>query len=244
MFTDDIIVLGAQGVGKTSLVLHYIHNRFIPSDIGVEDSYVKTIRGTTFKELKIFDTDSQDFYASSKRQQVLNTRGVVFCYAINDRHSFESCKDLYDRVHDLRKQMPDLVVVGLKSELEDERNIEYEEGLQYAQKIGAKFVESSSAYAVNVEDVFKGFESQPRVSKQKQPTTIPISTKSQESPSSNKTTPSTPRAHSSPKLSNKQVRKSTEQVMTSEVKIASNGKSKGNKKATQSKSTDSCCVIV
>lgn len=250
MFNDDIMVLGIQGIGKTSLILYYIHNRFIPSDIGVEESYIKTIRGATFNELRILDSDSQDFYGTTKRQQVFNCRGMVFCYAINDRASFDLCRDLYDRVHDLRKDISDLVVVGLKCELEDERNVGYDEGLEFSLMIGAKFLEASSAHGVNVEEVFKIFEAKPNPSASEthspnlnvNNTSKDSNNRQQDHSKANSLTKLKQGAQITSRVSTNQVKKSTEEITTSKVKTASNGKGEGHLKV--SKSSDSCCVIV
>ncbi|EGV64114.1 hypothetical protein PSN45_003787 [Yamadazyma tenuis] len=156
----DICLLGTESSGKTSLVLYYIHNRYIEEENAPEDLYTKVVRtGHSYNEVTILDLNPrQDNYSSSRKRQLMNNSGMVFAYSITDHHSFHDMEQLYEQVVELRggDQMPPVVVVGLKSDLEDERNVSYEEGKQFSDQIGAlKFLEANSRWGTNVDKVFE-----------------------------------------------------------------------------------------
>lgn len=155
----DICVLGAEGSGKSAFIMQFIYNRFFgDTDSKLEDLYTKVVRTEgSYHEITILDTNSQqDIYASSRKKQLMNNQVMMFAYSIADDSSFYAIQDLYERISEFRGSMPPIMVVALKSDLEDERKVSYEEGKSFAESINAiGFLECSAALAVNVEEAFK-----------------------------------------------------------------------------------------
>lgn len=154
----DICVLGAEGSGKSAFIMQYIYHRFMPdTDSQLEEIHTKVIRnGSNYNEITILDACShQDNYASSRKRQLLNNSGMIFAYSITSVETFYAIQDLYERVSEYREDMPPVVVVGLKSDLESERIVSCEEGEAFANSIGAiGFFECTAALRVNVDEAF------------------------------------------------------------------------------------------
>lgn len=91
-----LVVLGSQGVGKTSLVHRYVKNAFIPpnkaqSTVGA--SFLTTRvndpeSGATIR-LQIWDTAGQERFRSISRLYYRGAHAAILCYDVTSKKSFE-----------------------------------------------------------------------------------------------------------------------------------------------------------
>ncbi|KAL1840572.1 hypothetical protein VTJ49DRAFT_304 [Mycothermus thermophilus] len=118
-----IVVLGAQGVGKTSLVMRYCKGTFVPSQIQstVGASFLtKRIVDTdtdTLVRLQIWDTAGQERFRSISRLYYRGANACILCYSITDAKSFA---EMGVWLTELRRNLPpDIVlhVVGTKADI-------------------------------------------------------------------------------------------------------------------------------
>lgn len=86
-----IVIIGAPGAGKTSLMLRFIENHYDESyisTIGV-DFKLKTIRvGDSILKLQVWDTAGQERFRSITRSYYRNSHGCIAMFDITDRNSF------------------------------------------------------------------------------------------------------------------------------------------------------------
>jgi len=117
-----IVILGAQGVGKTSLVHRYIHSRFpspSPSTIGAS-FLTKRIVDTdsdTLVRLQIWDTAGQERFRSISRLYYRGANACIICYSVVDEQSF---REMGRWLGELRRELGEgvvLHVVGTKADL-------------------------------------------------------------------------------------------------------------------------------
>ncbi|KKY27055.1 putative ras-like gtp-binding [Phaeomoniella chlamydospora] len=93
-----IVVLGSQGVGKTSLVHRYVKNAFNPatttSTIGASFVTKRVIDTTTDTDvrLQIWDTAGQERFRSISRLYYRGANAGLLCYDITSEQSFEDMK--------------------------------------------------------------------------------------------------------------------------------------------------------
>ncbi|KAL2145035.1 hypothetical protein VTI28DRAFT_8135 [Corynascus sepedonium] len=118
-----IVVLGAQGVGKTSLVMRYCKGAFVPSQITstVGASFLtKRVVDTdtdTLVRLQIWDTAGQERFRSISRLYYRGANACILCYSITDAASFA---EMGIWLTELRRNLPpDIVlhVVGTKADI-------------------------------------------------------------------------------------------------------------------------------
>ncbi|KAL2120608.1 hypothetical protein VTJ04DRAFT_4635 [Mycothermus thermophilus] len=118
-----IVVLGAQGVGKTSLVMRYCKGTFVPSQITstVGASFLtKRVVDTdtdTLVRLQIWDTAGQERFRSISRLYYRGANACILCYSITDAKSFD---EMGTWLTELRRNLPaDIVlhVVGTKADI-------------------------------------------------------------------------------------------------------------------------------
>lgn len=114
-----ILTIGESGVGKTSVLLRYTENRFIPSflsTIGIDyKSKCVNINNTNYL-LQIWDTAGQERFKTITQQYYKGTDGILLIFDITDKNSFIKLKDW---VLQIQEQVSDfsMVLIGNKSDL-------------------------------------------------------------------------------------------------------------------------------
>ena len=91
-----LVVLGSQGVGKTSLVHRFVKNAFIPpskaqSTVGAsfEGSVLIDPESGTNIRLQIWDTAGQERFRSISRLYYRGAQAAILCYDVTNYKSFE-----------------------------------------------------------------------------------------------------------------------------------------------------------
>ncbi|KAI1381755.1 rab type ras GTPase [Hypoxylon crocopeplum] len=118
-----IVILGSQGVGKTSLVMRYCKGAFNPAEttstIGASFMTKRVIDGDTdtVVRLQIWDTAGQERFRSISRLYYRGANACILCYSITDAQSFA---EMGIWLTELRRNLPpDIVlhVVGTKADI-------------------------------------------------------------------------------------------------------------------------------
>ena len=155
-FEIPIITLGDGHVGKSSIIVKYIDNKFSPiylSTIGF-DSKVKRKKLDNGEEIKIklFDTAGQERFRSIANTYLKKANGILLVYDITREKSFTSIKDWIEDINNGAYQDIPVVLVGNKSDLEKNRAIKKERGEELAKEYGYEnhFYETSCLTGQNV----------------------------------------------------------------------------------------------
>ncbi|KAI0396288.1 rab type ras GTPase [Xylariaceae sp. FL0594] len=118
-----IVVLGSQGVGKTSLVMRYCKGAFNPaqtiSTVGASFMTKRVVDTDTdtVVRLQIWDTAGQERFRSISRLYYRGANACILCYSITDASSFA---EMGMWLTELRRNLPpDIVlhVVGTKADI-------------------------------------------------------------------------------------------------------------------------------
>ncbi|KAL4773153.1 P-loop containing nucleoside triphosphate hydrolase protein [Aspergillus nidulans var. acristatus] len=121
-----IVVLGAQGVGKTSLVQRYVKNSFnasaTTSTVGASfvTKRVLDSASDTLVRLQIWDTAGQERFRSISRLYYRGANACLLCYDITDETSFN---EMTGWLHELKRNLTSddepivIHVVGTKSDI-------------------------------------------------------------------------------------------------------------------------------
>ncbi|KAJ3434783.1 ras-like protein [Anaeramoeba flamelloides] len=144
-----ITIMGQGGSGKSTTIIKFVQNHFdeeyIPT---IEDSFQKQL---TVNEkiylLNILDTTGCGYYEDIRSPFIKETNILVLLYSITDKSSFHLLKD--EKYMDLMCGLSEekeysIIVIGNKKDLENERQVTTKEGEEFAEEIGAYFVESSA----------------------------------------------------------------------------------------------------
>ena len=152
-----LVVVGGGGVGKSALTIQLVHSHFVDEyDPTIEDSYRKqaVIDGKVVI-MDILDTAGQEEYSAMREQYMRTGEGFLLVYSVTSRTSFEELMTFYQQIQRVKDaDYVPVVVVGNKSDLEDERQVSYEEGMYLAKQMNAPFLETSAKQAINVDEAF------------------------------------------------------------------------------------------
>ena len=155
-----VITLGESGVGKTSIIKRYIHNKFDEknlSTIGLNFSfkYIKLKDGNTIN-LKLIDTAGQEKYKALAKSYFKNVDAVLFVFALNSEESFNNIKNwvnLFDDNHNGKGDIPKYLI-GNKSDQEREVREDLIEQIKNEYK-NYKYYETSAKNNDGIEKFFQ-----------------------------------------------------------------------------------------
>ncbi|XP_013392610.1 ras-related and estrogen-regulated growth inhibitor-like protein isoform X2 [Lingula anatina] len=148
--TYHIVVLGAEGVGKTALVVRYLTRRFLSEYASTEESTYNRTVNVDDKNVQIKITDvigksvKQPSYVRSKIQKI---DGIVVVYSVTDRRSYEAALNLLDliRLHARPGTSTPTILVGNKVDLEHIREVDADDAEKDASEYPDCFPMESSA---------------------------------------------------------------------------------------------------
>ncbi|KAH8283250.1 hypothetical protein KR044_002899 [Drosophila immigrans] len=153
------VLLGEGCVGKTSLVLRYMEDKFNTQHLStLQASFVTkkvTLPDERRAQLNIWDTAGQEKFHALGPIYYRGSDGALLVYDITDQDSFQKVKSWVRELKQMRGSEIALIIVGNKTDLEEQRAIEYETAQRYAQTVGAQYVETSAKENEGVAELFE-----------------------------------------------------------------------------------------
>ncbi|KAH8380208.1 hypothetical protein KR009_009495 [Drosophila setifemur] len=179
-FLFKIVLIGDCGTGKTCIVDRFKTGNYIErhgNTIGVDFS-MKTIavEGKQIKvgsiglhsfsmsklvhlleQLQIWDTAGQERFRTITQSYYRSANGVFIVYDITKRSSFANLQKWIEEVRRYTASNVLIILVGNKCDLEEEREVDFEEARQMCQYIPEILfvMETSAKENMNVEDAFR-----------------------------------------------------------------------------------------
>ena len=151
------VIIGDSGVGKSNILLRYINNSFseeFKTTVGVEFGAKNIEMNNNIYRIQIWDTAGQENFRSIARAYYKNCVCACIVYDIANRPSFESIQSWIDDCTKQSSKSVLLVLIGNKNDLEDKREVKYEEGEKFAKSHNMIFLETSAKTGNNVNDIF------------------------------------------------------------------------------------------
>ncbi|XP_066585816.1 ras-related protein Rab-21 [Prorops nasuta] len=156
-YNFKIVLLGEGCVGKTSVLLRYVEDKF-------NDNHLSTVQASFLNKklnidgkrvtLSIWDTAGQEIFHALGPIYYRMSNGAVLVYDITDQKTFQKVKNW---VKELKKMLGNevcLVIAGNKIDLEKDRNVSIEEAEEYARQVGATHFYTSAKLNQNIEELF------------------------------------------------------------------------------------------
>ena len=142
---QKIIFIGDVSVGKTSIINVLMGQKFnneYEASIGV-DFFSKTIKykGKTIK-LQIWDSAGQEKFRSLIPNYIRGSSLVFIVYDITNRKSFENLQSWIDFVNNIENS--NIVILANKIDLENQRQVQTEEGKKFCTEKNYDFFEVSA----------------------------------------------------------------------------------------------------
>ncbi|XP_063073590.1 ras-related protein Rab-19-like [Engraulis encrasicolus] len=157
-FLFKIILIGDSNVGKTSVVQSFKSGLFTErqhNTIGV-DFTVRTlnIQGKRVK-MQVWDTAGQERFRTITQSYYRSAHAALIAYDITRRATFHSVTHWLREVQNFGATNVLLTLIGNKCDLEDQRQVRFEEACSLAEENGmVAALETSAKEARNVEQVF------------------------------------------------------------------------------------------
>lgn len=152
-----LLVIGDSTVGKTSFCVRYSDDKFLAgyvATVGI-DYKVKNVlcQGEKVK-VQIWDTAGQERYRTITTAYYRGAMGFVLMYDICNEQSFRAVADWASQISTHSWENTQVILVGNKCDLEDERIVSYEQGRKMAEQMGFPFFETSAKENINVRATF------------------------------------------------------------------------------------------
>ncbi len=151
-----ITLLGEKNVGKTSLVYRYIENKF-------RESYKATLGVNLLKKdmevdgngvsAQIWDLGGQDSFKSLRKLYLEGANGALVMFDLTERKTFDKLNEWIESFKEIRGEQP-IVLIGNKSDLENQRKISDIEARNYAKDNNMELILTSAKTGQNVEEAF------------------------------------------------------------------------------------------
>lgn len=157
-----VVLVGESGVGKSSLALRFVENDFrfyTDSTIGAR-YYSKTLevesgllsaKSVTFK---IWDTSGQEKFQALVPLYYRGSGAAIIVFDISRPETMHSLKRWVDELREVGPPDMILILCGNKTDLSQDRRISIQEANQYAEAIGAVYIEVSARNGTNVHEIF------------------------------------------------------------------------------------------
>ncbi|XP_042287604.1 RAB3D, member RAS oncogene family, a isoform X1 [Thunnus maccoyii] len=152
-----LLIIGNSSVGKTSFLFRYADDSFTSafvSTVGI-DFKVKTIyRNDKRVKLQIWDTAGQERYRTITTAYYRGAMGFLLMYDITSQESFNAVQDWATQIKTYSWDNAQVVLVGNKLDLEEDRQVPAEAAQRLATELGFQFFEASAKDNINVKQVF------------------------------------------------------------------------------------------
>eukprot|EP00041_Stephanoeca_diplocostata_P039930 m.1638165 g.1638165 ORF g.1638165 m.1638165 type:complete len:203 (+) comp27106_c0_seq1:97-705(+) len=153
-----VVLIGGQGVGKTSIIVRFLENKFTASEVSTIGAAFFTHEMTidrTLLRLQIWDTAGQERFRSMGPMYYRGSSAALAVYDITSQKSFREVCDVY--IPEFSKHVTGPVamcICGNKCDMEADRAVQMQEAEMYAKAHNALFIETSAKTAFGVKDAF------------------------------------------------------------------------------------------
>jgi Ras-related protein Rab-11A len=152
-----IILVGDTSVGKTNIISKYLKNLFqedFSATIGVEFSHKQFLIDNHKIKAQIWDTAGQERYKAITKAYYKGAKGAFIVYDISRKNTFDSISRWVSDITATADKKITLILIGNKSDLEDQRQVTKEQGEEKAKEFGLAFLETSASSGDNLEKAF------------------------------------------------------------------------------------------
>ena len=149
------IIIGNSGVGKSNILLRYVHEQFnedFKTTVGVEFGAKNIDINKKRFRIQIWDTAGQERYRALAKSFFKGAQGILFVYDITSHQSFDQInkwiKDAQTHSSDFQS-----IIIGNKCDLKN-KNVSDDELNAMGNKKNMPVMETSAKDRINVDEAF------------------------------------------------------------------------------------------
>ena len=151
--TLKILIVGDSSVGKTNFMTRFIENKFSEGymttsgiDLQTTDIQIKNKK----IRIQLWDTAGQEKYKSITKNLFLKVMAAIIIYDITSEKSYINCRMWVQMIKEECGSHMKIIIVGNKSDLNDQRKIDEEEVMNYAKEQNTQYIETSCKTGENI----------------------------------------------------------------------------------------------
>ncbi|KAF9678892.1 ras-related protein [Salix suchowensis] len=156
-YVFKVVLIGDSAVGKSQMLARFARNEFSldsKATIGVEFQTRTLVIDHKSVKAQIWDTAGQERYRAVTSAYYRGAVGAMLVYDITKRQTFDHIPRWLEELRSHADKNIVIILVGNKSDLEDQRAVPTEDAKEFAQKEGLFFLETSALQSTNVENAF------------------------------------------------------------------------------------------
>ncbi|KAG6775373.1 ras-related protein Rab11D [Populus alba] len=156
-YVFKVVLIGDSAVGKSQILARFARNEFSldsKATIGVEFQTRTLVIDHKSVKAQIWDTAGQERYRAVTSAYYRGAVGAMLVYDITKRQTFDHIPRWLEELRSHADKNIVIILIGNKSDLEDQRAVPTEDVNEFAQKEGLFFLETSALQATNVESAF------------------------------------------------------------------------------------------
>ena len=153
-----IMLIGQVNVGKTSLIRRYTKNTFggtFLTTVGIDFQEKVVNIDKKSIQIQIWNTAGEERFRNIAKNYFNSSDGFLIVYDITDKNALEKLKFWYEQIQLNAPKNIKYVLVGNKCDLEEQREVSKDEGINYSKEFKCKFYETSAKEGINVNEIFQ-----------------------------------------------------------------------------------------
>ena len=151
----NLLIIGDQAVGKTSLLIRFTEDQFNNNMIGTAGIDLKRkivkIEEKNYKVI-IYDTAGQERFQKLTKNFYQGSKGIILVYNVTEKKSFQNLQNWMDTISQNADNGVEILILGNKIDLE--RNVSTEEGQKISSDYNTNFMETSAKTGEFVHEAF------------------------------------------------------------------------------------------
>ena len=158
-FDLKVILVGDISVGKTSVLGRFIDNKFsteykctVGSDTKVK--YVQ-IDQNNFAKISIWDTAGEEKFRAVTKNYFKDAQGALIVFDLTNKETFIKLSEWIEFVNESSPADVVITLVGNKSDLDKQRKVSFEEGVEYSKILECDYTEVSAKNGNNISLIFE-----------------------------------------------------------------------------------------
>ena len=157
-YSVKFIIVGDSHVGKSNILLRFSKNTFDQghqATLGIEFANKHLIYNNTDYLVQIWDTAGQERFKNIIASYYRGAHGILLIYDVTDKDSFKNLSNWIIEIEKNSSKQVLKVLIGNKTDLEDKRVVTYNQGKEFADTYGLKYIETSAKKNLNVNEAFE-----------------------------------------------------------------------------------------
>ena len=153
-----ILLIGESKVGKTCLINSYVIRSFNINQLSTVGLDFRTkkldIQGKQII-LNIYDTAGQERFRNLATGYMKSADGFLVCFDLTSESTLENVTSWINSIKNTARKNASMLIIGNKSDLNEDREVTTEQGKQFAAKNGIDYLETSSKMHIGVDEAFE-----------------------------------------------------------------------------------------